>query len=206
MSKSRIVLAGAGDLGRELAWWIRGECPNIAFIDDVMVARGVKEVDGIPVIGQIHPDTLAEMDALLVPVSSPESRRMLTNRFLHTKVRMPAFVHDSVVLAGSARIGVGSMVFPQSVVSAKAKVGAGCVVNVLSSVGHDVEMGDYCTVSSHVDICGHVTIGQNVFFGTGARVLPKVSIGHNAFIGAGAVVLRDVGEGETVFGNPARKM
>ncbi len=41
--------------------------------------------------------------------------------------------------------------------------------------------------------------------GANASIRAGVTIGERAIIGMGAVVLNDVGDGETWFGNPARK-
>jgi maltose O-acetyltransferase len=51
-----------------------------------------------------------------------------------------------------------------------------------------------------------VRIGRDVWIGGGAILLPGVTVGDNAVIGAGSVVTRDVGEGDTVVGNPARRI
>jgi maltose O-acetyltransferase len=51
-----------------------------------------------------------------------------------------------------------------------------------------------------------VRIGCDVWIGGGAIILPGITIGDGAVIGAGSVVTRDVGAGETVVGNPARRV
>jgi maltose O-acetyltransferase len=51
-----------------------------------------------------------------------------------------------------------------------------------------------------------VTVGMNVWIGGGAILLPGITVGDDAIIGAGAVVTRDVRAGETVAGNPARRL
>ena len=45
-----------------------------------------------------------------------------------------------------------------------------------------------------------------VTLGSGAVIVGGVRIGERAVVGAGAVVTRDVPPGETVVGNPARKL
>lgn len=42
--------------------------------------------------------------------------------------------------------------------------------------------------------------------GSGATILSGITIGENALVGAGSVVTRDVAAGETVAGNPARRI
>lgn len=52
----------------------------------------------------------------------------------------------------------------------------------------------------------HVRIGSDVWIGGGAIILPGVTIGDGALIGAGSVVTRNVASGDTVAGNPARRI
>jgi maltose O-acetyltransferase len=51
-----------------------------------------------------------------------------------------------------------------------------------------------------------VRIGSDVWIGGGAIILPGVTIGDGAVIGAASVVTRDVAAGQTVVGNPARRV
>ena len=51
-----------------------------------------------------------------------------------------------------------------------------------------------------------VGIGSDVWIGGGAIILPGITIGDGAVIGAGSVVTRDVATGQTVAGNPARRI
>lgn len=49
-------------------------------------------------------------------------------------------------------------------------------------------------------------VARGASIGAGAVILPGLTIGAGAMIGAGAVVTRDVAPGETVVGNPARRL
>ena len=49
-------------------------------------------------------------------------------------------------------------------------------------------------------------VKRGASIGSGAVILPGVTIGGNAIVGAGAVVVQDVPDGQTVVGNPARRI
>jgi maltose O-acetyltransferase len=51
-----------------------------------------------------------------------------------------------------------------------------------------------------------VRIGSDVWIGGGVLIMPGVTIGDGAIIGAGSVVTRNVAAGQTVAGNPARRI
>ena len=198
----RLVIAGAGSLGRELANWARDDIGvRLAFMDDTM--PNIDAVDGIPMLGPISGAGLDPADGVIISVASPQAREIIAKRL--TGAQIPIYL-DKLTVARGNRIGFGSILFPLAVISVGARIGRHCIINVHSSIGHDVRMGDYCTISSHVDICGHVKLGERVFMGSGSRILPGLCIGNDAVIGAGAVVMRDVPDGETWVGNPARKL
>lgn len=49
-------------------------------------------------------------------------------------------------------------------------------------------------------------IEKGASIGANATILPGIRIGANATVGAGSVVTKDVSAGETVVGNPARRL
>jgi maltose O-acetyltransferase len=57
-----------------------------------------------------------------------------------------------------------------------------------------------------IEIAKSVTIGNNAWIGGGAIILPSITIGEGAIVGAGSVVTKDVAPGQTVVGNPARRI
>lgn len=194
-SAGRVVIIGAGALGRELMQWIRhdGRTEEIAFLDDTSEAATV--------IGTLAEYQRRPGDQVMIAIADPAGREKVAQQL----AAVAGFI-SALATVGTCEIGDGSLLLPHCLISADAKVGACTIVGCYSSIGHDVELADFCTLSSHVDLTGRVKVGQRVFFGSGARALPGVTIGDDAVIGAGAVVVRDVAAGMTVFGNPARQV
>lgn len=190
----RLLVAGAGGFGSEVASWLDMRGVNLwQYLDDTKA--------GCIKIDDFKPE---EGDQVLVCIGDPRGRMKVVTRL---QARGAVF-HGLLwhLCPPTARVGGGCVTMPQSVISAHASVGDFVHINFNSTVGHHVTLGDFCTLSSHVDLCGHVSVGHGVFFGSGARVLPGVRIGDFAKIGAGSVVIKDVGEGESVFGVPAVKL
>jgi len=50
------------------------------------------------------------------------------------------------------------------------------------------------------------TVKKGASIGTGCTIVCGLTIGEGAFIGAGSVVTKDVPDGETWYGNPAKKI
>lgn len=207
--KTRIVIAGAGALGRELLGWIRHDADpsEVVFIDDTRTDAGVSEFYAAsPVIATIDGYQPQPEDVVLVGAADPKAREAIAERLTaRGGVELSIYAHRTVI-RGNCIVGPGSILMPHALVSVDAALGAFTVVNTNSSIGHDVVLDDFCTLSSHVDLMGHVKVGRRVFFGSGARVLPGVTIGDDAYIGAGAVVCNSVEAGARVFGNPGRRI
>ena len=198
LPRQRVVIAGAGSLGRELMGWLHldGRAGDVAFLDEAVPGFACTW------LGKPSAHELRDTDELFLAVASPAMRQAMLAQLLWPAA---TFVASSAI-AGNCAIGAGSLLLPHCLVSADATLGCAVVVNTYSSIGHDVQIGDFCTLSSHVDLTGKVQVGDRVFFGSGARVLPGLTIGDDAVIGAGAVVVKDVPAGATIFGNPGRQV
>ena len=80
------------------------------------------------------------------------------------------------------------------------------IVSSEVQIDDGVKIGKYSTISPASIILGKVKIGNYSFIGANSTIKQNIKIGNNCIIGAGAAVVKDVKNGETVVGNPARKL
>jgi len=113
-------------------------------------------------------------------------------------------IHHSSIIAPSAKIGKGTVVFAGAIIQPNTIIGAHVIINTAASIDHDNIIGDYAHISPKAALCGHVEVGEGSHVGVGAVVIPKVKIGKWCTIGAGTVVLKDVPDYATVVGNPGK--
>jgi acetyltransferase-like isoleucine patch superfamily enzyme len=120
--------------------------------------------------------------------------------------RLVSLVDPTSVIAPSARIGLGCVIFPQCYVGGGARIGdflfclAGVVIN------HDDVIQDHVTLTSGVVIAGDVEVEAGCYLGQGCTVRELLTIGRGSLIGMGAVVLHDVAPNSVMIGNPARRL
>jgi len=207
----RLIIVGAGSLGRELYSWIRGakeyqaEWSFYGFIDD-----NLKSLEGYPykaeVIGSIQSYLPTKDDVFVLAIMQPKLKLHLAAQLEQRGANFVSIVHETALIADNVTIGKGSVICPRVVVSCDTRIGDFVTVNLSSTVGHDVKIGNGCTINCHVDITGFVQLGEGVLLGSHASILQRVVVQDFAVVGAGSVVLRTVEAGSTVMGVPAKKL
>lgn len=139
-------------------------------------------------------------------LGSPRSHRRRAGIIARLEIdpnRFATLLHPTAVVANSAVIGTGAIVYPHTMIGPQAQLGSHVIVLSHSVVNHHSRIGDYTILASHVACGGRVTVGAGCYLGMGSRVIQDVDIGDGALIGMGSVVIRDVAAGAVVAGNPA---
>lgn len=201
----RLILVGAGDLGKEVIGWILASASldlntntTLCFIDDYVKSMTVAGIH-IAYIGSIVDYSPAEGDQLLVAVANPTARSAIVPDLLSRGCELVSYIHPSVQISTDTKIGQGCILLPNSVVSFGAIIGDFSIVNCCSSIGHHANVGSFVTISSHVDIMGHCVIGDQVFMGSGSRVLPGKRLGRSSTIGPGATAVVPLAPARTLY-------
>lgn len=155
---------------------------------------------GLPVEHTYDPEKFPG-EHLIIAIGNNRIRADLSPIIKH---RFGKVMDATALVAGSALILDGAMVFLGAAIQSRCRIGRHVIVNTRAVVDHDCIVDDYAHVGPGSVICGNVNIGAGAFVGANATVLPGVNIGAWSIIGAGAVVLENVAAGATVVGNPAR--
>lgn len=204
-----LVIAGAGEFGRELYWTAQGargfgvEFDIKGYLDDNLDQEKKGKLQK-PCLGKIEEYETEKDDVFTCAIANPSVREIVIKKLLEKGAKFIDIIHESSIIHGSVKYGKGLIVSPFSLIGDCSIIGDYVVLNGFSGIGHDCVVGDYTCIMSQCDITGHTEIGKKVFFGGGARTIPKARIEDGAYVGAGSVVLRKVKAGTKVFGNPAR--
>ena len=120
--------------------------------------------------------------------------------------RMISLIDPSCMVSRTAKIGLGSVLYPGCFVGLNAIIEdfvfclSGCIIN------HDDVIGMGSILTSGVRIAGNVTVGRQVYLGQGCTIRQLLKIGENSLIGTGAVVVKDVPPSSVMVGNPAHAL
>ncbi len=208
-----IVIIGAGDFGKEVAWLIEGinkAEPTyliLGYLDDDEDKINI-QVGGYTVLGKVsYLKELTEHHDLCASIAMQDvDRRERIVNELSWFNRWETLIHPSVDISDRTKLGEGCVVCAGVNVSVDTVIGKHCLFNISSTIGHDCVIGDYVSVMSGAKISGHVKVGNKAYLATNCTVVPGKKIGEHSTVGAGSVALRDVKEGITVMGVPAKKI
>ena len=208
-----LVIMGAGDLAREVAFLIRelnrsGSVWNLlGFVVEEEALFG-SVVDGYPVIGGTK--ALVKQGysgAAAIAAANPVVAWRIREQIKAADLRLsfPSLLHPTVVIdPDTFSLEEGVIVFGGCVISTNVTLGSFTFVNSLCSIGHDVTTGKFCRIMPDATILGAVSLARGVYIGASAVIMEYKQIGEGAQVSMGAVVSTDVAPWTVVGGNPAR--
>lgn len=196
----KIIIIGVGSFAGEILALFPGfglkkdEC--LGFLDD--------NKTGGNVLGSIKDHKVQPDVSYICSIADPDIKDAISQKFLSEGASFINLIHNTCIIAETASLGIGNILFPNVYVANSAKIENFCTINFNASIGHEVYLGSSSTVCSHCDITGRVSVGERVFMGSHATVAPGCKIGNGAKIGIGSAVIRSVKPGSIVMGVPAR--
>lgn len=210
-SNARLIVAGAGGLGVEVALYVRDAlaagrlCGHLAgFLDDEKQGR-LPELD-LPVLSAIDAYRPQDGDRVVIAVGDPAGRSVIAERLARLGARFFSVVHPLAWVAPLARLEDGCVVAPFATIGPRARLARHVLINTHAGIGHDCTIGPCTAVSPHAVVNGWVSLGREVMVGSGAVIVPGQQVGDRARVSAGAVVQAAVSADVTVWGNPARPL
>lgn len=204
----QLVIAGAGGLGREVAWLVEDinrthpEWGFVGFVDDMANAA---TVEGYPVLGPIS--SVLEMSPrprVVIAIADSKNRLRIATDLFKGGIQLATIVHPSAKLSQYVRIGEGSIICANAVLTTNIELGRSCIVNPGCFVGHDTALKDYVSLMPCVRVAGEVEVGTGCFLGIGSCVINRTRIGEWSLIGAGATVVDSIAPYSLAVGVPAR--
>jgi len=205
----RLIIVGAGGLGREVETLARGDFANGkewyigGFLDTSPDVLDGIHIDA-KVIGDPNTFTPAPDDLFVVAIGDPKFKRKVLAPLRLKKA-------DFCSLRPNARIAsrakYGASVFGYGVrVSVDTSIGDFVYIGDETIIGHDTTVSDYAHIGTRCFIAGRAQIGNGAVLHPMSSIAIGVRVGDGATVGLGSVVVNEVPAGATVVGNPARRL
>ena len=208
----KIVLFGAGGLGKEVANMIREinkwqpTYDLLGFIVEEKYFKPNTYVNDLPIIGD-EQWLLRNKDVLCCCTIADVHQKARIQDYLNTQgIKFETIKDVTAYIAPYSNIGEGCIIYPYVMISSNVTIEQGVLLNSYVTIGHDVSIGKYTTVQPGTGISGNVKIGTKVSIGGHAFIVPRKKIGDEAVVAAGSIVFSNVKPHTTVLGNPAKRM
>lgn len=137
-----------------------------------------------------RPDVMRERTQILTDLNIP------AEKFCN-------FIHPSVMLAKSAKIGYGNVLLANVVVNCNAVIGNFNTVNSGTLLGHDITIGNNNYFAGQVCVGSGLSIGNENFIGLNTSIRNGITIGNNNIVGMSSNITKSVEDSCVLYGNPA---
>ena len=202
-----LVIIGAGNLGKEAAWLVEDinkQKPKyliLGFLDDDAERLGT-EFYGYRILGNTH--SLSELKqktpvSAVIAIQDGQARKQIVEQNQEFD-DWETIIHPTAVVAPTAKIGKGSILFPQVTISVDTKLGDFGLYYIHSTICNDCTAGDYVSVMSGVQVSERVSIGSQSYLAAGCCIYPHKILGEKVFVSVGATVIKDCADQEKVKG------
>lgn len=163
--------------------------PILCDIKDVY--EKYKVYDDVKFVYQLYrPDVIRERTKILYDLKIPPEK-------------FATFIHPSVMLAKSAKIGYGNVFLANVVVNSNAVIGNFNTVNSGTLLGHDIVVGNNNYFAGQVCVGSGLKIGNMNFIGLNTSLRNGISIGDGNVVGMASNITKDVTDDNVLYGNPA---
>ncbi|MCE2615602.1 acetyltransferase [Phocaeicola oris] len=130
-------------------------------------------------------------------------RTIILNNLNIPLEKFATFIHPSVMIAKSAKIGAGNVILANAVVNCNAIIGNFNTVNSGTLLGHDIKIGNNNYFAGQVCVGSGLTIGNMNFIGLNTSIRNGITIGDGNIVGMSSNITKSVGDNNVLYGNPA---
>ena len=188
----RILIACGGGFGLEMYSYITADIASSHLPEDTIVGilndtedcevlRKIPQANYFGTIKNYHPEP---NDSVTIAIGNPADRHNIFSLIRTRGARLLTYIHRTALIAKTATISEGAIIFANSIVNAEAYIGNNVVVNVFCSIGHGAQVGAHSVLSPYCSLSGDSALGENGFMGTRATLFPKVVLGPDCMVDA----------------------
>ena len=203
-----IIIVGAGGFAREVCGLLWHCFCKDQFRLKGFLSRNREELQGthvdLPVLDDPECYQPTAADRFVLAIGNMKARRQTVEALLVKGGQFLTMIHPTALVADTARIGKGAVIYPYATLSNCAVLDDHVHLSIYASLGHDTRVGRYCLLSPYATLNGFAVIGDDVFMGTHSMIGPENRLGDNSKVCANTCVLHDVPADSFVYGVPGR--
>ncbi|MDQ1857437.1 acetyltransferase [Chryseobacterium sp. WLY505] len=205
----RIAIIGSGHLGQQILHHIQTDTDDkvVGFFDDFL-EKG-NSVKDLPILGgkedviSVFQQDIFDEIIIAIGYNHLEFKKQIFETFKN-KIPFYTFIHSASYIDPSAKIGEGSVIYPDCMIDQNVKIGDNVLINISCSIAHDSLIGNHCFLSPAVAVAGFVSVSQQCILGINSTVIDNIHISEKVQLGGGAVVIKNISESGLYVGNPVR--
>ena len=117
----------------------------------------------------------------------------------------PNFIHSSVIIHDTVKLGKAVYILPGSIIMPHAEIKDYSMISMGVNLAHHSILDKGCFLSTGVNFGASIHAKENAYVGIGATIMTRIkTLGKNSLVGAGSVVINDVEDNAVVAGVPAK--
>jgi hypothetical protein len=200
-----IVIAGGGGFGYEVAEYIRQDI-STGFLHDVELKGVIDDEEdpslrapiSLPYLGTISSYIPKHNECVVLAIGKPSIKKNLVRQLQSFGSTFITYVHSSVYVSSSAKIGAGVIICPFCVVNSGASIEDFATVNLYCCIAHGAVVGQFSVLSPYSALNGDSKIGEECFLGTRATLFPRTIIGNNCIVDSHTFVKFEAGDNSII--------
>lgn len=209
LSANRLIIIGAGDLGKQLCYYyshFRNDVVIAGFADDTK-ETGEEVVDGLTILGSIGELKNLQFEGLVMGIGYHHlSKRSEIFRELTALYSFETFIHPHAFVDSSASLGKGVFISSGCVIEKDVVVGDNVFLFNSVTIAHNVIIKNGSFLGPSVTVAGNTVIEDCCFAGAGSVVINDISLCGGTYLGAGSLVLKSINEPGWYAGQPCKKI
>lgn len=206
-----LIIIGSGGMGRQVLSFAKScegygkEYDIKGFLDDNLEA--LKDFSGYPpILGTVDGYIIEENDVFFNSIGDVQAKKKCIKTILDKGGDFITLVHPTAQISAGTKVGKGCMLSSYVGVGVETTIGDFCLIQSKATIGHDVFIDDFARIDCNAVLIAGVKVGKDVCIHTSSVVNHDVKLGDGCTVGAMSFVIRNVKPGQTVFGNPAKKI
>src|SRR5450432_1020589 len=164
-----IIIIGSGAVASELTSYIEDHNKHLSD-DRQLIIKGYIDFDeniekywakykfSKPVLNDIYNYNVNDDDRFIIGISDIEFRLKMIEILKSKKAEIIGFTHYSAIVANSAKMGVGNIIYPHCIVGPNSTIGDFNFFTSYSFVSHDCLIGNGNFFAT-AGLSGHISVG-----------------------------------------------